>query len=506
MLKKRILSILLIALILLALLPTGAFAANHIIVTRPNTVSVIAGGLADIDLNTVFRDEDDHVLTYTESTPNVNENPSNHIKNGHYYFSASTPGTYQSTVTAKCSGNETASCTFNFTVTEAARGLDEQYGYDETPAESVTVYVTFSSDGIPIVGNDAENTPLARLPVTVPYFDLDNQGLSDCYRYKTDDNGNYIGSSVIERPTLMHLYLYMIGVYYLGCTPEQVTSGEVKINGHKGTGDPVMNILGNTAYTSTFDALYLTGAATSTYMQNFWGHDENLMYYRNHCYPLQRPGWGSTSDYILLSDGDVIDLAMFTNWDFYTHGAFWCFGNGQTAKPMNDFTVKPGELFTVQTLKMGTQDTVQGNTDAFTAATDVTQAAVYNENWELVGNMTASQTQTSAFTYTFNKEGTYYIIAMDSGAGTNDACCAPAMATVTVSEKSALPGDVNGDGYINANDANLILRYDAQLNVTLDLTAGDVNGDGYINANDANLILRYDAQLITEFPKTKITN
>lgn len=56
-------------------------------------------------------------------------------------------------------------------------------------------------------------------------------------------------------------------------------------------------------------ALNITGSATSMYMQQFWGHDENLMYYRNHVYPLMGPGWGSTADYILLSDGDTIDVA-----------------------------------------------------------------------------------------------------------------------------------------------------------------------------------------------------
>ena len=37
------------------------------------------------------------------------------------------------------------------------------------------------------------------------------------------------------------------------------------------------------------------------------------------------PGWGSTSDYILLSDGDAIDVAMFTNWGFYHNGYFASF-------------------------------------------------------------------------------------------------------------------------------------------------------------------------------------
>ena len=36
-------------------------------------------------------------------------------------------------------------------------------------------------------------------------------------------------------------------------------------------------------------------------------------------------GWGATSDYMLLSDGDVIDVAMFTDWGFYHTGYFASF-------------------------------------------------------------------------------------------------------------------------------------------------------------------------------------
>jgi len=63
------------------------------------------------------------------------------------------------------------------------------------------------------------------------------------------------------------------------------------------------------------------------------------------------------------------------------------------------------------------------------------------------------------------------------------------------------PGDVNGDGMINALDAALILQYDAKLidETQLDKTAADVNGDGQVNALDSSLILQYDAKLIPGF-------
>ena len=43
-----------------------------------------------------------------------------------------------------------------------------------------------------------------------------------------------------------------------------------------------------------YNALTLSGSATSLYMRNFWGHDENLMYFRNHVYPLMSAGVGAT--------------------------------------------------------------------------------------------------------------------------------------------------------------------------------------------------------------------
>ncbi len=56
----------------------------------------------------------------------------------------------------------------------------------------------------------------------------------------------------------------------------------------------------------------------------------------------------------------------------------------------------------------------------------------------------------------------------------------------------AEPGDVNGDGRINARDAHLILRYVAGLvgEEEIILIAADYNGDGRINARDARALLR----------------
>ena len=60
-------------------------------------------------------------------------------------------------------------------------------------------------------------------------------------------------------------------------------------------------------------------------------------------------------------------------------------------------------------------------------------------------------------------------------------------------------GDVNGDGYVDSDDAALILKYDVGLIDELYEALGDVNGDGYVDSDDAALILKYDVGLIEGF-------
>lgn len=52
-------------------------------------------------------------------------------------------------------------------------------------------------------------------------------------------------------------------------------------------------------------------------------------------------------------------------------------------------------------------------------------------------------------------------------------------------------GDVNGDGYVNSNDAIYLLRYTLSPSRYPINQNGDMNGDGYVNSNDAIYLLRY---------------
>ena len=442
---NRVLAMLLSLVLCLSLVPQTVFATSDVsggaaaCVTvkdgAKTAYEVAAGGLLTVRLDELFQDSGSHGLTYTlDGGDYGTQTKVTTDKDGSAILSFTNPtaGTYTPTITATCAEKAAASVQLTITVNEAADGDAAQYGYDETDAASVKVYVTVSHDGIPLVGN--EGTVLSHLELDVPYFDLDKQDLSEFYRYHTENGqGGYVDDQVVKRPTALHLYLYLLGVYYLGLTPEQVINGDEIIKGHDG-GAGVTDMNGGQPYDDSSLALNITGGATSMYMQQFWGHDENLMYYRNHVYPLMSAGWGATADYMLLSDGDTIDVAMFSNWSFWQSGAFAAFDR-------DSYAVKPGGSLTVQTLKYDTRSVADGGTESFEPITGLT-VKVYDADWREVGEVAAHSGDRSSYTYTFEKEGTYYLLATDPNAGTEDACYAPATARVTVGG-GAKPFDPN---------------------------------------------------------------
>ena len=442
---NRVLAMLLSLVLCLSLVPQTVFATSDVsggaaaCVTvkdgAKTAYEVTAGGLLTVRLDELFQDSGSHGLTYTlDGGDYGTQTKVTTDKDGSAILSFTNPtaGTYTPTITATCAEKAAASVQLTITVNEAADGDAAQYGYDETDAASVKVYVTVSHDGIPLVGN--EGTVLSHLELDVPYFDLDKQDMSEFYRYHTENGqGGYVDDQVVKRPTALHLYLYLLGVYYLGLTPEQVINGDEIIKGHDG-GVGVTDMNGGQPYDDSSLALNITGSATSMYMQQFWGHDENLMYYRNHVYPLMSAGWGATADYMLLSDGDTIDVAMFSNWSFWQSGAFAAFDR-------DSYAVKPGGSLTVQTLKYDTRSVADGGTESFEPITGLT-VKVYDADWQEVGEVAAHSGDRSSYTYTFEKEGTYYLLATDPNAGTEDACYAPATARVTVGG-GAKPFDPN---------------------------------------------------------------
>ena len=441
--RKRILSLLLALTLVLSAGVFGvipALAADSCVSVKANAVTtgeVVAGSLLEIKLADVFEDTDGHTLTYTLT--NADQfSVQTKVKDGSLYVSEKDPGTYEPKVKATCSDGKELTATFTITVTEAPHGLDAQYNYDETPAKEVTVYVTISNDGVPIKGRDG--TVLCHKAITVPYFDLGRYDLAEYYRYHTENGeGKYIDENIVERPTGLHLYLYLLERYFIGLPEEQCCKGAYPRDALASfkLGEDVCYMDETPAYTAdSFAALTISGSPTSLYMVNFWGHDENLMYYRNHCFPYMSPGWGSTSDYIVLSDGDTWDVAMFSNWSFYSSGgAFTCFDQ-------DEYSVRPGTQMTVNTQAYGT--TFEGSDFYPFSNLDV---FLYNDKWEQIEQYKEAADGKSTFSFTApTEEGTYYLVGMDpnrtvpkdDSGGTNYAKIAPATAILNVAADAEL--------------------------------------------------------------------
>ena len=438
--KKRLCTLLLALTVLLSALPMTVWAADLCVAVKEGAVTtgeVVAGSLLEIKLGDIFQDADGHTLTYT-LTNAAQLGIQTKISGTSLFVSEKDPGTYNPIVKATCSDGKTLTVTFTITVKEAPHGLNAQYNYDESPAKAVTVYVTISNDGVPIRGYDG--TVLCHKAITVPYFDLANYGLEEFYRYHTENGeGKYIDENIVERPTGLHLYLYLLERYFIGLPDEECCKGKYdrdKLASFK-LGEDVYYMDETPAYTAdSFAALTITGSPTSLYMANFWGHDENLMYYRNHCYPYMSPGWGSTSDYIVLSDGDTWDVAMFTNWSFWSSGgAFTCFDK-------DAYNARPGMELTVNTQAYGT--TFEGSDFYPFSNLDV---FLYNDKWEQIEQYKEAADGKSTFTFTApTEEGTYYLVGMDpnrtipkdDSGGTNYAKIAPATAILNVAADAEL--------------------------------------------------------------------
>lgn len=437
--KKRILSILLAVALLLSVGVVPARAADSCVSVKADaatTAEVVAGDLLEIPLGDIFRDSDGHSLTYTLVNA-AQFGTQTKVGGSTLYVSEKDPGTYEPKIKATCSGGKSVTATLTVTVKPAPHGLDAQYNYDESPAKEVTVYVTISNDGVPIRGRDG--TILCHKAITVPYFDLSQYGLDEFYRYHTaNGEGKYVDNNIVERPTGLHLYIYLLERYFIGLPEDQCCKGKYTRGDLEGfrLDDDVYYMDEDPAYTASLAALKITGSPTSLYMANFWGHDENLMYYRNHCYPYMSPGWGSTSDYILLSDGDTWDVAMFTNWSFYSSGgAFTCFDK-------DAYTVRPGTELTVTSKAYGTTFK-DGDFYDF----ENLDVYLYSDSWEQLDMLKDAGSGKATFTFTVPKdEGTYYIVGFDpnrkiptdDSGGTNYAKIAPATAILTVSGTAEL--------------------------------------------------------------------
>ena len=72
---------------------------------------------------------------------------------------------------------------------------------------------------------------------------------------------------------------------------------------------------------------------------------------------------------------------------------------------------------------------------------------------------------------------------------------------LVISDRTVTYGDVNGDSKVDAEDAQLILDYEAHCVSSLPvMAAADVSGDGVIDSNDAVLIIQFENGRLDKFP------
>lgn len=182
----------------------------------------------------------------------------------------------------------------------------------------VDVYLSLSYDN-GFQAGEGTGKVMALVPVSVPYFDLgDKYGLDDFYFsnefYEQNDSGS--GSNLNKgsattadgKVTPLHLFIYATESYYCNAA-EYAGTGYLYDEG----------LLGAQTFEDDGieDVLYISGSPGSSYLNKFWNYGENLVYFRNYEYPEASPGWGSTSDQILLSDGDIVTVGAFSSTSFY---------------------------------------------------------------------------------------------------------------------------------------------------------------------------------------------
>ena len=401
----------------------------------------------------------------------------------------------------------------------------------EAVSKGVKATVNFSiTEGYNNFHEDPKNGNLVMdQNFNVPYFDLSLYGL-ERYYYNPycylDEAGNIRNiqqkgtpESAYDHITVMHAFIVATELYYFGYSPAQVGKG-----------------LSYEANPTAFNkAISWSQGAGSSFM-DFWDHGTNLNYYVNYAYPLAYPGWGSTSDQIVLQDDDIISIHLITGQgsgsDF---GFFTANDTNNKFNPgtdiVNEITVDQGEkvkLTYFWSSTSGNYNTgykLQKNKQLYWIHVEEdgipgSVTPVYDEddllvdgwwNTPLGDNILKTDANGEVTINTAKLEpGTYYISGLGGfteGGGKDNAGfvsagseAGPSFFKLVVNEYEGKLGDVDGDTEITGNDVMMIQRYIAKLNSEINHAVADVDGDGEVTGNDVMLIQRYIAKLITSFP------
>ena len=235
------------------------------------------------------------------------------------------------------------------------------------------VYVSVSDDGLFAVsdGEVADQT-MWRVPIDLAdvssTVDLDKLGLGG---YEYDKNGDGV-----PELTLLHVMIYL-----------------------------------NKVYCAKTD-LEVSGGPRSAFINGLFGYDINLNYYVNGEYVLdsaQGAGVGATADIIELSDGDFIDIAHYSDYDFYNDelAGFRYFYGAKGSLITSSYVAQPGKPFTA------TLQRVAANLNAATTRTvpEAGSLAYYStsldrEDQPLELGKTAAD---GTISVTFDNPGIYYL-------------------------------------------------------------------------------------------------
>ena len=275
---------------------------------------------------------------------------------------------------------------------------------DEDRANFGSVEVLFSlSDDAEFVTTDS--AALANTPIKVTYFNLADYGLERYYRFNEKHE-------LIEQPTILHLFITAMERYKLGLPESECGKGKL-------------------AQDKNFTKLLTaTGSAGSLYLTSFWGHDQNLIYFYNGDYPLADAGWGATADQITLKDGDFVDVAMFSDWSFYSDdysGFHYFSADGKT--PQKTFCVTEGDELTL-TYLLAHADMNGSPADYKPVEAETT--VYYASSPDAAIAPSKLTDAKGVITLTFDTAGTYYLWT-DGGANEKGAIVSsPACATVIV--------------------------------------------------------------------------
>ena len=387
-------------------------------------------------------------------------------------------------------------------------------------SKGVTATVSFSiTEGHNEFHVDPKNdTLMLDKTFTVPYFDLSLYGLERYYYNPycyVDENGNLRGiqqagtpESAYDKITIMHAFIAATELYYYGYDQAQVGKG-----------------LSCKASPEAFQkAISWSQGAGSSFM-DFWDFGTNLNYYLNYEYPLGYPGWGSTSDQILIQNGDVLSIHMITGNASGSRFGFFVVNDTDKKYTSSDvidaYEVDQGEklnltlYWTSTTADYSTGYERIAGKELYWIEAGNEEADVRDWNRTDFGNTTAAKLVTDAngnvtISTVGLEPGTYYLAALGgwtAGGAVDNAGfqsaggeTGPALFKLTVNEYEGQLGDVNGDTQITGKDATMILQYVVKIATGINEAIADVNGDGSVTGKDATLILQYIAKVISAFP------